>query len=62
MQLEQRMNDMEKVIMELEQRYGRQKREVCSNEFPSSFVNCLYTIDYRTRNKRGNKVTNQTKT
>lgn len=28
-QLEQRMNDMEKVIMELEQRYGWRKKNPC---------------------------------
>lgn len=66
MQLEQKMEEMEKVMMELEQRYVVGTALLCVKmiflEMNMLLLDRLCITDYRTRSESANKVTSQTKT
>lgn len=68
-QLEQKMNDMEKVMMELEQRYVlhrytfilfKKEKNISLND--TLLFGLLCITDYRTQSRSANRATSQTKT
>lgn len=65
MQLEQKMEEMEKIMTELEQRYVVGTALLCVKiifEMNMLLLDRLCITDYRTRSESANKVTSQTKT